>query len=287
MDHHESPLRHAHAIAPLLGIAARAASLAGSLIRQASQQKQTIEQKGVGDLVSEVDRAADRAISELLADVTPFPILSEELQPEVPDASSFWIVDPLDASGAFLVNAGPQYPAVLIALREDHETVLGVAYFPLTNEWFYAMRGRGAWHNGKRLVCDSQERLGEVWVELNQYGDQRLETDYFAQLRARLRSPEGARLVTSNVPHSGVALRIALQQSALAAAIHDNNPASVKQACWDLAPVQVIMEEAGGVFLNPEGGRTDPFVVEPVIVARSLALGKEITTMVSNPALPG
>ena len=283
---HFSALRHATILDQRLGLAVRAAALAGTLIRDAAQQTHQVEQKGVGDLVSEVDREADRLICGLLADASGLPTLSEELNPQPPAANAFWIVDPLDGSGAFLVNAGPEYPSVLIALRERGETTLGVAYFPLNDEWFYAVRGRGAWHNGKRLVCDSDERLSEVWVELNQYGDGRLETDYFSELRTQLRSPAGARLVTSNVPHSGVALRIALQRNALAIAVHDNQPAHVKQACWDIAPVQIIMEEAGGVFLNPFGERTDPFAAEPVIVARSASLAHAVAGLVPKAALP-
>ena len=191
-----------------------------------------------------------------------------------------WIVDPLDASGAFLMQAGPEYPAVLVAKRVDGETALGVAYFPLTDDWYYAQRGRGAWKNGKRLICESADSLANVWVEMNQYGNAQWETPFFAELRQRLRSPEGARLVTSNVPNSGVALRIAASQNCLAAAVHDNNPEHVKQGPWDIAAPQIILEEAGGVFLSPDGNRTDPFAGEPVIVARSEALANQIIDLV-------
>lgn len=274
---------HADSLSPEMKIAIEAARLAGDIVRKGYAEIQQgslkFEQKGVGDLVSDIDREADLASAALIREHSDYALLSEELNADVSEEDNMWIVDPLDASSAFLVRAGISYPAVLIALRQDAVMTLGVCFFPLTGEWFYAQKGRGAWKDGKRLVCDTSDLLSDVWVEMNQYGSSDHETEYFASLRQRLRSPEGARLVTSNVPHSGVAMRIAEGNSALGAAIHDNNPTSVKQATWDIAAPQIILEEAGGVFLNSEGERTNPFVCEPIIVARSHRIAQQIVDL--------
>ena len=82
--------------------------------------------------------------------------------------------------------------------------------------------------------------------------------------------------------NSGVALRIAESHSTLTAAIHDNGEASVKQAPWDIAAPQLILEEAGGVFLDLDGNQTDPFRAKPFVVARSTALAHEIISLVAN-----
>ena len=278
-------LHHAISINPLLELAVRAANAAGQVVASgygALDRSKGIESKGVGDLVSQVDRDADKVCCELLQSESDLPILSEELNSSEPSAADMWIVDPLDGTNAFLMQAGPEYPAVLVALREHHETRLGVVHFPVTGEWFYAERGRGAWQHGKRLVCDSNETLNEVWVEMNQYGDEALETPWFAELRSRLRSAEGARLVTTNLPYSGVAMRIATGHSGLAVAIHDNNPTAMKQAPWDVAAPQLILEEAGGVFLNPRGKRSDPFKTEPIVVARSAALAAQVLELTAT-----
>lgn len=277
----EQVLEHARSFSREMEVAVLAAQAAGTELvfgydRLASGQGSDVERKGVGDLVSEVDRLADEASSKVLRQFSQFPILSEELNHDISERDNLWIVDPLDASSAYLMQAGREYPSVLIALRLNGETQLGVTYFPLTGEWFYAQRSRGAWKNGRRLVCNSDESLSDIWVEMNQYGASEYETEYFANLRRLLRSTSGAQLVTSNVPHSGVAVRIAERRSSLAAAIHDNNPAKVKQAAWDIAAPQIILEEAGGVFLNPHGKVTDPFVAEPIIVARTAEIAQRI-----------
>jgi myo-inositol-1(or 4)-monophosphatase len=272
-------IAHAAGISQSLELAVHAASEAGKIVRCGSGELTRVEKKGVGDLVSEVDRQADQAACDVLRASSDWIILSEELNADIDPVDNMWIVDPLDASSAFLTNAGEQYPAVLIARRAGGEIDLGVVYFPLTEEWFYAQRGRGAWRNGQRLICPPSDSLNEVWVEMNQYGDAQYETEYFTNMRDRLRGESGARLVTSNVPSSGVAMRIAADEGSLQAAIHDNNPLHVKQGSWDIAAPQVILEEAGGVFLNPRGERTNPFCCEPIIVARSRQLAEEIVKL--------
>ena len=270
------PVAHAGTVSPHLELAVQAAKAAGEIIREGSTRQHTIERKAVGDLVSDIDLRADKVVCDMLQAATDWPILSEELNAEQSICDDLWIVDPLDGSSAFLMGGGAQFPSVLLALRRGGQTQVGVCYFPLTDNWFYAERGKAAWNNGKRLVCDSDLGLSEIWVEMNQYGDASFETAYFTELRTRLRSADGARIVTSSFPHAGVAMRIAAAESSLAAAVHDNNPKSVKQGPWDIAAPQLIMEEAGGVFLNSEGERTDPFVAEPIIISRSRSIALEI-----------
>ncbi|MHC4877277.1 MAG: inositol monophosphatase family protein [Planctomycetota bacterium] len=279
---------HPASLSPDLALAVRAVYAAGNVIAESSGERHSVESKGIGDLVSEVDREADRAaLAVLQTDPASAAILSEELSPETPDSvDDLWIVDPLDATSAFLMRAGDTYPAVLAAKYVGGRLSLGVVLFPLTGEWFYAQRGKGAWKDGRRLVInDDRPALAEAWVEMNQYGDASLETEVFTSLRSHLRSGAGARLVTSNVPHSGVAMRIAEGNSGLAAAIHDNNPSNVKQAPWDIAAPQIILEEAGGVFVNFDGEPTDPFHTEPVIVAATRSLADEIIDLVKQDAV--
>ncbi|MDG1874689.1 MAG: inositol monophosphatase family protein, partial [Mariniblastus sp.] len=185
------PLEHSRTISEQLHTAVRAAQAAGVIIRDGSEKLNVVEQKGVGDLVSEVDREADRVACDILRSASDLPILSEELNADQTTSNDMWIVDPLDGSSAYLMSAGPHFPAALIALRENGSTRLGVVYFPLTNQWFYAEKNCGAWHNGVRLHCDTGDSLSNVWVEMNQYGDANLETEYFRNLKERLRSEKG------------------------------------------------------------------------------------------------
>ncbi len=260
----------------------QATQLAGQIIATGYDQTHEIDAKGVGDLVSDIDRRADRVMTDFLAEHSDAVIISEELNPDVqPVPDACWIIDPLDASSAFLLRAGRQYPSVLACKYEAGQVIAGIVFFPLTGERFYAVAGKGAWKDGQplKLNNDSME-LSEAWVEMNQYGDSALETEVFSQLRLRLRSSEGARLVTSNVPHAGVAMRIAEANSSLAVAIHDNQASSVKQGPWDIAAPKLILEEAGGTVMGLDGQAVDPFGGQPFLLSRSKQLATAVLRLV-------
>ena len=274
--------QHVDSLAPELSLAIEAAYRAGEIIRAGYGKLAKIDQKDLGDLVSEVDIEADEVITSYLQSKSDLPILSEELNQDTGPDGELWIVDPLDASSAYLMQAGVDYPSVLIAHWAGGLAQHAVGYFPLTQQWYYAQRGRGAWVDGRRLICPPHVALSEVWVEMNAYGNARWESEFFGDLRTRLRSQDGARLVTSSVPNAGVAMRIARGDSGLAVAIHDNDPRSVKQGPWDIAAPQLILEEAGGVFSNADGEQVNAFRAEPFIVARSQGLADEVLELLAR-----
>ena len=275
-----SVIKHAESLGEGMQLAMRATLAAAQVITEGYGQVHKMQSKGVGDLVSIVDQKADIAATDALADdPEKLPILSEEMSPDTDSVDAdMWIIDPLDATSAFLLNAGKQYSSVLVARRRGQQTDLGICYFPLTGECFYAVRGQGAYKDGKRVQVDSSQFVGirNAWVDMNQYGDSRLETPFFATLRYRLRTEDGACLVTSYLPNSGQACRMAEHRNAPHLTIHDNNPSSVKQDAWDIAAPQLIMEEAGGVFLSHDGGAVNPFLAEPFLVSASSALAEEV-----------
>jgi len=279
--------QHARQLDANLAIAIDAAVAAGKIICDGFGQMHEIESKGVGDLVSKVDTDADVAITKVIREVSDLPILSEESSPTVEDPSAdYWIVDPLDATSAFLTQAGPQYPSVLINHQSSATTTCSVVYFALTDEWFYAAKGKGAFKDGQPLSVKSESMtLLESWVEMNAYSDNRLETELFASMRQKLRSHYGARLVTTNPPHSGVAARIAESKTSLSVAIHDNSIDHIKQAAWDIAAPRLVLEEAGGVFLNFQGQPLDLFHAEPFVVARTKSLATEVIELFQGSGL--
>lgn len=265
-------------------LAAQAAWAAGEIIRNGYRNVHQIEAKGVGDLVSQIDFEADRAATKILTSSSSLPIMSEELSPEADDVNQrMWVVDPLDGTTAYLMAAGPQFSSVLISICEAGEPVLGITYFPMTDEWFYASKNEGAWKNGNLLKMTPQSySLKLAWIEMNQYGDSAFETEFFTAARNVLRSKQGAQIVTSTFPHAGVAMRIAEQSNGLCAAMHDNNPTSLKQGPWDIAANQIIFEEAGGVFLNAKLERVSPFVAEPFLITPNKELAEQILACVAN-----
>lgn len=147
---------------PMLNIAIKAARAAGSIINRASLDLDALKitSKGPNDFVSEVDRAAEQAVIEILLEAYPgHGILAEETgRTHGAKNSEFtWIIDPLDGT----TNFAHGYPvfSVTLALLIDGQPELGVTYDPLREELFWAQAGRGAWRGAQRLHVSATGEL--------------------------------------------------------------------------------------------------------------------------------
>lgn len=149
--------------------AVEAALAAGSLIRAEAGRVDAgrIEDKGIHDLVTEVDTAAERLITDLLGARFPeFGMLAEEDEAshdaERPASGFRWIVDPIDGTTNFAHGAPPY--AVSIALEHDSGIVTGVVYDVSRDELFSAVRGGGVQLNGRPGRVSRTEELGDSLV---------------------------------------------------------------------------------------------------------------------------
>ena len=223
------------------------------------------------ELVSEVDESADAVIQKIIRSQFPNDnILSEELNPEAIDfdhqKGRVWIIDPLDGTSAFLFKCDPFCPSVMIALIEDGTTKVSVVFQPITNHWSYAVFGRGAFQNGTditNVLAESQVSLKDAWVDMNHYGDIRNESEMFKKLELIIRCPGGARLVTRMPPASNIAIRLLVNSNGsgkrrLGACVHDHVSEKPKQCPWDIVPVKLIIEEAGGLYIDSTKGVDEP-----------------------------
>ena len=115
-----------------------------------------ITRKDPGDVVSAIDREAHALIRDVVLRSFPehgFVGEDGDTDPAVllTDPRPHWVVDPLDGTANYL-RGYPQF-AVSIALVEAGEPLIGVVYDPIRNEFFGAIRGRGAVLNGQAIRC--------------------------------------------------------------------------------------------------------------------------------------
>ena len=114
--------------------------------------------KGPGDLVTDADIAADRAIAEVLeVRNAPGNVLSEESSIDKGNAQLTWLIDPL--CGTLPFSTGLPHWGVNIALSIEMELEIGVVALPTSNELLSAIHCRGAYVNGKKL--EAQEPPGD------------------------------------------------------------------------------------------------------------------------------
>jgi myo-inositol-1(or 4)-monophosphatase len=120
-----------------------------------------VSKKGPGDYVSAADLKAEQVLFEELSKVRPgYGFIGEERGLiEGSDKTHTWIVDPLDGTTNFL-HAIPHF-AVTAALERDGVIVAGVTFNPITNELFWAEKGKGAYLNDKRLRVAARRSMDE------------------------------------------------------------------------------------------------------------------------------
>jgi myo-inositol-1(or 4)-monophosphatase len=129
----------------LLGVADEAAAAAAGIIRaEVGRARLDVSTKSSDtDLVSEVDRAAERCVVTAVTNRRPDDgILAEEGSARVGTSGVRWVIDPLDGTTNFLFGV-PAY-AVSVAAELDGRAIVGVVVDPARQETWRAVRGRGA-----------------------------------------------------------------------------------------------------------------------------------------------
>src|SRR5918997_3460856 len=111
-----------------------------------------VSKKGAADFVTAADLKAEQTLFEELAKARPgYGFLAEERGlVEGTDKTHTWIIDPLDGTTNFL--HGIPHFAINIALEREGAVVAAVTYNPVTNELFWAERGKGAFLDGQRRL---------------------------------------------------------------------------------------------------------------------------------------
>jgi myo-inositol-1(or 4)-monophosphatase len=121
-----------------------------------------VSKKGPSDFVTAADLKAEQTLYEELAKARPgYSFLGEERgMIEGTDKTHRWIVDPLDGTTNFL-HAIPHF-AVNVALEREGVIVAGVTHNPISNDTYWAERGKGAFLNQeKRLRVAARRQLDE------------------------------------------------------------------------------------------------------------------------------
>jgi len=220
----------------MLDLAKAAAQAAGHELRSLYHQPMTVRSKGLRDLQTEADLAAERAVVALLREGSPDAlIVTEEAasRPEPEPGQLAWYIDPLDGTTNY-ARGLPGF-SVSIAAARDGIVQCGVVYDPLLDLVFGAQRGQGAYCNGERLHVSQTADVGSSLVLLDWPRDP-APREAMADLLSRVVP------VVDAVRSRGSA---AFGMCAVAAGWADAYFQLTLQP-WDVAAGWLIVEEAGG-----------------------------------------
>ncbi|HUJ15499.1 MAG TPA: inositol monophosphatase family protein, partial [Thermoanaerobaculia bacterium] len=184
--------------------------------------------------VSEVDEAVEKAIRERLDRERPGDAIIGEEFGERGDSPRRWIIDPIDATKNYI--RGIPVFATLIAL----DGRLGVVSAPALNRRWWAMRGEGAMCDGTPIRVSTVKRFEDAQIgydSLLDFDAAGIGGRFVSLLRRCGRSRAFGDFWTHMLVAEG-ATEIAIEP---------------KVAWWDMAAVQLIVEEAGGKFTTLDG----------------------------------
>ncbi|AXV81951.1 inositol monophosphatase family protein [Ralstonia solanacearum] len=230
---------------PMLNIAVKAARKAGTVINRATLQgdSRQIERKQHNDFVTDVDRAAEATIIEIIKTAYPdHAILAEESGQSWADgetaSENVWVIDPLDGTTNF-IHGFPQY-AVSIALMQRNVVTQAVVYDPTRDELFTASKGAGAFLNNRRIRVTRRDKLADCLVGTGfPYRDMEGLGDYVKLFATMTENCAGLR-------RPGAA---ALDLAYVACGRLDGFFEQGLNA-WDMAAGSLLVTEAGGLVGN-------------------------------------
>ncbi|MCL2305748.1 MAG: histidinol-phosphatase [Planctomycetaceae bacterium] len=232
-----------------LELAKRIAREAGELtLRYFYRADLAVDRKEDRTPVTAADRGAEELLRRRIEEAFPDDaILGEEFPVKAGTSGYRWILDPIDGTKSF-IHGVPIY-STLIGVERERESLIGVIALPALGEMLWAEKGGGTWWESsrfaepKRAQVSQKERLDESLfltsevISFDQYGRR----DVYTQL-------ERDALLTRTW---GDAYGYYLVATGRAELMVDP-----KMSLWDAAPLQIIMEEAGGVFTDWKGNRT-------------------------------
>jgi myo-inositol-1(or 4)-monophosphatase len=231
----------------VLEVAVEAARDAGMLVKQMLGTVDAIE-KTKNNLVTAADLAAEDSIIAKIRERFPTHSFCAEERHTTASASSenLWVIDPLDGTNNY-AHGIPHF-CVSIAYAKKGEVVAGVVFDPLRDECYTALKGEGAFLNGKRIAVSPCDRLDHSIIATG-----------FAYDRGRvmektLDAIHG--LFTSNIRGIRRSGSAALDMCWIACGRFDGYFEYLLSA-WDFAAGMIIVREAGGICSDRTGSPLD------------------------------
>ncbi len=255
-------------------VAMVAAREAGSILSRFFHEGFSIRLKGVADMVTDADVAAERRIAAVIHDAFPdHAILGEEENAGDINAEHLWVIDPLDGTTNFAHHI-PHF-AVSIAYLHHGKAACGVILNPIRDDLYVARLGQGATHNGIPIRVGEQQNLNEVLLGIG------FAYDRGAMMEATLAAVGDCfRQQIHGVRRFGTAsLDLAHVASGLYGAFFE-----YQLSPWDFAAGQLLVEEAGGIVTTCSGER--PPLKKTTLLASNGLLHAQLLPIVRQHMLP-
>jgi histidinol-phosphatase len=223
--------------------------LGRTIARQAGQAALRHWGKGIGfdsksdrSPVTVADREAEQLIARLVEEHFPGDgMLGEEGTRKDSGNGRKWIIDPVDGTRDF-IRGNPAW-AVLIGFEAAGEVEAGFAFLPAMNQMFFAARGAGAFRDDTQIHVSNISDPSQAVLCLNGFN-------------AMSKFPFAPKVLQWMSQFWAVRSMGGCLDAVMIASGQADLWIEPTAAPWDLAPLKVIGEEAGGTFFNFDGGKS-------------------------------
>lgn len=222
-------------------VAKKAALEAGEIIRKYFG-KVGYKLKGRANPVTKADTESEKKIRRII--VQKFKndtIISEENGLKVKDKKRVWLIDPLDGT----VNYAHSFPhfAVSIGFAEEGMVKMGLIYDCIKNEMFYALKGKGAYLNDKRINVSKTKNLSSALLATGFAYDRGEKAEFYCSFYSSFLKK------SHDIRRCGAAsLDMAYTACGRIDGYWEFNLKS-----WDVGAGKIIVEEAGGKVTDFSG----------------------------------
>lgn len=241
----------------LLSETIRISKLAGKFIQEERKNFDfsKIEYKGQNDLVSYVDKQAEKLLVEKLQSILPESgFIAEEGTGEEKEIN--WVIDPLDGTTNFMHGLPPY--SVSIALMKGNDILLGVIYEITAGECYYAHKHSKAYCDGKPIqVSTVRDFKDGLYITGYPYRDFSKMDSFFRIMHHFLENSHGLRRFGS------AAADLAYVASGKCEGFFE-----FFLSPWDVAAGCLIVQRAGGIVTDFKGG--NDYIFGKEIVAGTL-----------------
>lgn len=242
---------------------------AGAAILKLQASGFSVERKANKDLVTQADLLANEILKSSLSEHFPtYGWLSEETADNKDrlHCQYVWVVDPIDGTIEY-THGIPEY-AISVALVKDGLPVIGVVFNPATNELFYAVQGKGAWLNDKKLICDEFPTKDFLLLASR--------SEYKRGEWSGFEAAHRVKVVGS------IAYKLALVAAGFAHATFSLSPKNE----WDIAAGTLLVLEAGGVVTDKHKKQfifNQENVLVDSIVASAANVSSDLFQLINEP----
>jgi len=236
-----------------------------------SEQKKSnslrVEEKGLHDFVTYVDKSSERKLVDGLEKILPEAGFIAEEGTSIKKGEKYnWIIDPLDGTTNFIHGLAPF--AISIALMEDNEIILGVVHELNLDECFYAWKGGNAYLNGKTIKVSEKKTIENSLIATGfPYYDYKRIKPFLETLEYFMQNSHGVRRLGS------AATDLAYVACGRFEAFYEYSLSP-----WDVAAGAFIVMQAGGKVSDFSGGNNYIFGKE-IIACNNLVFEEFLNTV--------